>query len=457
MKRKILSFGIILCMLIGLVVVPVMAAEVNGLCGDDLIWVFNSNGTLAISGTGDMKNYNPYYSAEVPWNSLYLSIKTVLIGDGVTSIGTFAFNGCRNLTQVTIPNSVISIGLNAFYGCSSLTQVTIPNGVTSISTGAFYGCSSLRHVTIPNSVTSIGDTAFGFCDSLTAINVSGNNQNYSSQDGVLFNKNKTTIVCCPGGMTGEYTLPDSVTDIIEGAFNGCRNLTQVTIPNGVTSIWHDVFSACSSLMRVAIPDSVTSIGNYAFYACSSLTDVYYGGREEDWNSISIGSYNSYLTSATIHYNHISSKKLNNVQDYDGNKLTILENGILDIGEELYFRSGYVDASKGYIKTGDRKITGSNIYFTSEGKIRLDDGYNAKIERDNGDGTTNQGFIFGKYNPSGIIKVILDVTGEAGGVDYTGKTIEKDFDFTCSEIYGLANFGFEIANIPKPIEFYVHED
>lgn len=143
-------------------------------------------------------------------------------------------------------------------------------------------------------------------------------------------------------------------------------------------------------------------------------------------------------------------------DYYGNTLTLSENSVLDIGENLYFRNGYVDASNGYIKTGDRKITGSNIYFTDEGKIRVDDGENAKIMRDNGNETTDQGFVFGISNPSGIIKVVLDATGEAGGTDYTGKTVEKEFDFTGLEIYGLTNFGFAINNIPKPIELTVKD-
>ena len=141
-------------------------------------------------------------------------------------------------------------------------------------------------------------------------------------------------------------------------------------------------------------------------------------------------------------------------DYYGNTLSLSESDVLDVGENLYFRNGYVDASNGYIKTGDRKITGSNIYFTDEGKIRVGDGENAKIMRDNGNETTDQGFVFGISNPSGIIKVVLDATGEAGGTDYTGKTVEKEFDFTGLEIYGLTNFGFAINNIPKPIELTV---
>ncbi|MBR4720397.1 MAG: leucine-rich repeat domain-containing protein [Clostridia bacterium] len=312
------------------------------------------------------------------------------------------------------------------------------------------------------------------------IAVSQNNQNYSSENGVLFNKNKTSLIDCPSKKTGSYTIPNSVTTIIGHAFDNCSNLTSITIPNSVASICEYAFTVCSSLTSITIPDSVTSIGENAFRLCSSLTsvtipnsmtniskgafescesltDVYYGGIKSEWDRISIGLHNAQLTNAFIHCNDISSKQLTNVQDNSGNTLTLLENAVLDIGENLYFRNGYVDASKGYIKTGDRKITGSNIHFTNEGKIRLDDGENAKIVRDNGDGTTDQGFVFGKYNPSGIVKVTLDATGEAGGVDYTGKTVEHEFDFTSSEMYGLINFGFAINNIPKPIKFYVHED
>jgi len=234
------------------------------------------------------------------------SLTSVTIPDSVTSIGERAFSECTSLTSVTIPDSVTSIGEQAFSECTSLTSVTIPDSVTSIGEQAFSECTSLTSVTIPDSVTSIGDGAFASCTSLTGIWVAEGNNDYSSDaSGVLFNKDKITLVQCPGTFR-EYTIPDSVTSIGEQAFMGCSSLTSVTIPDSVTSIHWGAFYDCTSLTSVTIPDSVTSIGAWAFRDCTSLTDVYYAGSEAQWKAISISSNgNDDLLTANIHYNYVS--------------------------------------------------------------------------------------------------------------------------------------------------------
>ena len=201
-------------------------------------------------------------------------IPDTIDGKSVTSIGRRAFEGCTNLKSITIPNSVTEMGRRAFSGCSSLTGIAIPDSVTEIGKYAFDGCKSLTSITIPDGVTSIGDGAFYNCSSLTEIKVASENSNYVSVNGVLYNKDKTTIICYPAGKKGNnYKIPDGVTKVDSSAFIGCSSLTSITIPNGVTSIGDSAFEDCTSLKSITIPNSVTSIGDSAFEDCTSLTSI----------------------------------------------------------------------------------------------------------------------------------------------------------------------------------------
>ena len=295
MKKRLLSFVLAVLMISSLLPATALAADIvdSGTCGVEVTWTLDSEGVLTISGSGYMYDNG---SSGAPWYGYRSLVKSAVIAEGVTSIGEYAFYDCRSLTSVTIPDSVTSIGKYAFYKCKSLTSVTIPDSVTSIGKYAFYKCKSLTSVTIPDSVTRIGSYAFRDCASLTGIWVAEGNSHYSSDVfGVLFNKDKTTLVQCPGAFAayaipnsvtsiGEYafydctslasvTIPDSVMSIGGLAFNGCSSLTSVTIPNGVTSIGALAFGGCTSLTSVTIPDSVTIIGYGAFGSCESLTSV----------------------------------------------------------------------------------------------------------------------------------------------------------------------------------------
>ena len=209
----------------------------------------SDDGTLTISGNGEMKDWEKSYV--VAWDSNRENIKNVIINNGVTSIGNYTFSDCRSLTNITIPNSVTSIGDYAFYGCENLINITIPN-----------------------SVTSIGNFAFCMCTSLTSINVDSNNEKYMSDNGVLYTKDKKTLIQYPSKKEKtEYIILQGTTSIGNYAFHYCTNLTNITIPNSVTSIGDDAFYICTNLINITIPNSVTSIGYRAFYLCKSLTNI----------------------------------------------------------------------------------------------------------------------------------------------------------------------------------------
>ena len=250
--KKVISLFLSLTMFLSIVSVIDFSAFADtlttGNCGDNVTYSFDeSTGVLTISGTGDM---NQWPEDDSPWCA-DTRIKTLIIDEGVTSIGDRAFQDCRNLSNVKLPNSL-----------------------TLIYNDAFSNCTSLASVIIPDSVTSIGDDAFLGCISLKSIEISDNNKNYSSVDGVLFNKNKSVLVIYPAGKTDSvYSIPNSVTSIGNSAFSECTNLSNITITDSVISIGDFAFSNSTSLRSVTIPDSVTIIGVSAFYDCKNLINV----------------------------------------------------------------------------------------------------------------------------------------------------------------------------------------
>ena len=295
-----------------------------------------------------------------------ITIPSEIDGKPVTSIGNGAFWGCTGLTSITIPNSVTSIGGEAFRGCTGLTSITIPNSVTSIGDWAFWSCTSLTSITIPNSVTSIG-RAFEACTSLTSINVASDNNYYSGNNGVLFNKEKTELIRYPEGKSQtSYTIPNSVTSIGDWAFYGCSGLTSITIPDSVTSIGGLAFQDCTNLTSInvasgnnyysdnngvlfnkkktalirypegksqtsyTIPNSVTSIGNYAFFYCTGLTSIMIP------NSVTSIGYMAFygctgLTSIAIP-NSVTSIRFSAFEDCTGLTSITIPNSVTSIGD-----------------------------------------------------------------------------------------------------------------------------
>ena len=293
----------------------------SGKCGDDITWQLDEAGTLTISGTGEMYDYNGMAANYSPWDNKRTDVKKVVVKGDVTNIGDYAFWGCGNLASVSLPDSVTRIGSRTFNGCANLsslkfpkklvaieneafencrmlTKITLPDNVTSIGgnafsncrglesiilpaslisigRGAFAGCDSLTKITIPSNVDNIGDDAFESCDKLESICVEAGNANYCSNNGILYNKDMTKILRCPEGKKdiSQFDIPDGVTEIGTDAFSECMELGIVKIPSSVTTIGADAFALCKNLYSVNIPQSVTSIGARAFRSCNKLTSI----------------------------------------------------------------------------------------------------------------------------------------------------------------------------------------
>lgn len=253
-----------------------------GECGmdedyDQLIWTLDPDGTLNISGSWQMKNYGTNGN-RAPWYDLRDKIKTVTFGAEVATVGDEAFADCSSLRQIVFSDIMEELGSCAFDRCTSLQEITIPKNVDSIAAYTFADCSSLRQIT-----------------------VSSGNAEYTSVDGVLFNKDQTKLYCYPAGKTDtSYAIPGSVTSIYSGAFSSCASLTRVDISAKVTSIGFQSFYECEALKEVHIPASVTSIANDSFANCKSLSAVYFEGNAP--SACSAAAFNNCASSFTIYYN-----------------------------------------------------------------------------------------------------------------------------------------------------------
>ena len=190
------------------------------------------------------------------------------IRKGVKVIGNSAFGWCESLTNINIPNGVTNIGDEAFGGCRSLTNINIPNSVTNIGDGAFSGCSSLTKIKIPSSVVNMNGNTFLWWNG----DLHNQSNAFIYEHQVLFNKDKTTLIAYRS-KEKNYIIPNSVTNIGNGAFWGCESLTNINIPNSVTNIGNSAFGECESLTNINIPNSVTNIGDEAFCGCLSLTNI----------------------------------------------------------------------------------------------------------------------------------------------------------------------------------------
>ena len=280
--RKFPIFLILLTLCLGLLTVSAFAAEqtTSGICGKNLTWTLDATGTLTISGNGNMYNYDA-----CPWYPEEEAIKKVIIEDGVTSIGKYAFFNCYELKEVELPSSLNDIHDYAFYACCALTDVVLPNSVDYIGDWAFGYCNSLSNVSLSSSLIDIGDYAFYMCTSLKQIDI-----------------------------------PSGVNWIGDGAFCYCIGLTEVYIPDYVRYIGDATFAGCKGLTRVLISNPGCDIGARAFADCKALEHLYYMGTEADWALVDVAEGNECLTNAEIHFtvdHGTCGDDLRWTLDYDG--------------------------------------------------------------------------------------------------------------------------------------------
>ena len=252
----------------------VKAAEVDsGTCGEGVFWSYDDNGTLTISGKGEMEEYGDLYFGEInsPWYNYKEKIATVIIEEGVTRIGGCAFAVCPILTKVDLPNSLEEIGTSAFEECNELKEIKLPEKVF-VDYYAFDYCG-LTEIYIPKDVT-MNWPVFQRNENLKTIEVSSGNKNYTSEDGVLYDKDKTTLLCYPAMKEdASFSIPDSVTHIGEEAFRGSKYLENIDIPNTVSYLGKAAFAE-TNLEKIVIPDSVVDInGHYLFAFSNNLKEV----------------------------------------------------------------------------------------------------------------------------------------------------------------------------------------
>ena len=300
------------------VTAPKTIYPITGICGKNVTFSLSEDGTLTLIGTGATYNYSS--SNVAPWHKYNTQIKTLIIPEGITSIGSQMFRGCSLLTQVSLPEGMLTISNNAFINCSSLTTLYLPSTMVSIGGYAFWG-TALSHVYYNDTELDFYNITKGsYNDPLLKANYSfynpiigegkaGKNVSWSlSGDGVL--------TLTGTGATSDYSsttnspwynfspsvktviVQEGITILGNQLFRGCSNISSISLPSTLTQIKNNVFIGCSSIKTITLPVSLTSIGSYAFIG-TGLTDVKYLGTKEQWAKIKIGSNNTPLTSAKL--------------------------------------------------------------------------------------------------------------------------------------------------------------
>ncbi len=350
-RLRLLSAVLAICMLLTIAPITAFASTGSGTCGDwgdNISWELDESGTLTLTGSGAMRDYS--YSSGggddvSPWREFEMEndIKKIVVGDGITSIGSYAFYNCGEVTEVSLPAGFKKIGYAAFDSCGKLKNINLPDGLETIDDYAFSLCSALESIVIPDSVTDLGGSvffncynlvsanipagitelkmhlfwgclslnsitaipdqitkigygvftkcsslteitlpaglqeieydAFNNCSALTKITIDESNENYTTVDGVLYNKDKTILVSYPiGNERDSFTTPSTLTKIMSNSFAYSKNLKEVTLNEGLEEVPYAAFQN-SKIISVNIPASVTRIGSFAFTDCYNLQTV----------------------------------------------------------------------------------------------------------------------------------------------------------------------------------------
>ena len=292
-----------------------------------------------------------------------IALKNITFSQNITHIGAFAFLSCVSITDMIIPDSVIYIGDYAFQYCSSISNLVIGNNVTHIGDYAFQYCDVLEAVNIPESVDYLSEFAFQFCNKITDINVSENNAFYCSEDGVLFNKDKTTLINYPAGKNyTSYTVPDGIDNICDYAFYGANKLVTVALPDTVRLIGYRAFGDCTSLQDVNLGNGLYKIGETAFYRCSALSEITIPETTKEIGDYAFGhctaleKINLHDSISVIGYSAFYNTEFYNNENNWENNVLYLKNYLINSSSDL--------SGKYIVKEGTKLISDSAFWGCS---------------------------------------------------------------------------------------------
>ncbi len=300
MRKRLLALLLTFASILALLIFPVGAANVvaSGECGENVRWSLTYDGQLTITGTGPMTNYG---EEDYPWLDSDPAVTSIVIGEGVTTVGDYAFAGCVDLKSVTLPESLRYIGGGSFVYCTKLQSIAIPAGVEDVEVGAFVQCESLEQVNLPDAITCVSANAFRLCSSLTSI----------------------------------------------------------AIPEGVTYVDTGAFAQCGALKEVSLPKSLKSVEQDAFSECANLTDVYYAGSEAAWNAVEVFDGNEPLQNAALHCAAVDLAITAQPEDAAVTGSNSADFRVQAVGENLTYQWQYKNPATGVWKNCSSATQGYN--------------------------------------------------------------------------------------------------